>query len=121
MKDKVLTFIIGLLVGAIITTGVFLIIDKNSSSKGNMKGRPDRSEMGNFTPGEMPSGGRGGKGQKENSNSTDPNSTDSNSTSNNGNSQMPEPPSNEGKGPQGNGEEPPAKPEEVTQSNATNS
>ena len=29
MKDKILMLIVGILIGAIITTGVFLVIDKN--------------------------------------------------------------------------------------------
>jgi len=35
MKDKGLYFIIGLLVGAILTTGVFMLINKNNSSSNN--------------------------------------------------------------------------------------
>ena len=53
MKDKIIYFIIGALVGAIITTGCFLIFGKNDRKMGD---RPDRGQMqqmdGNFTPGE---------------------------------------------------------------------
>lgn len=35
MKDKILMFISGLLVGAILTTGVFMIINKNQSNTNN--------------------------------------------------------------------------------------
>jgi len=35
MKDKGLYFIIGLLVGAILTTGVFMLINKNNSNSNN--------------------------------------------------------------------------------------
>ena len=37
MKDKIFTFIVGLLVGAIITTGIFLIINKNKSNDTNIQ------------------------------------------------------------------------------------
>lgn len=40
MKKQILTLIIGILIGAIITTGVFLIIKSNSSQTvGNMGGQ----------------------------------------------------------------------------------
>ena len=75
MKNKILTFIIGVLVGAIITTGVFLIIN-NSKSNNGMQGGPrgDMQQMG--TPPEKPDGDNGnGQGTPpsmpgENSNST---------------------------------------------------
>ena len=35
MKDKALYFIIGLLVGAILTTGVFMLINKNNGGTNN--------------------------------------------------------------------------------------
>ena len=53
MKDKIIYFIIGVLVGAIITTGCFLIFGKNNKK---IEDRPDRGQMqqmdGNFIPGE---------------------------------------------------------------------
>ena len=115
MKDKILTLIIGALIGAIITTVVFLVIDstKTSENSNNMRRGPG-GEMGNFTPGEMPSGGRGPMSKSSsNSNSTDGNSTESDM-------EMPEPPTDDGNGPQGNGEEPPAKPDGENQT-TTNS
>ncbi len=61
MKEKILTFVIGALVGAIVATGVFLIINNNSpkGQKEMMGGRPEMGKMQmdeNFTPGEPPSG-----------------------------------------------------------------
>ena len=66
MKDKILMLIIGALIGAVITAGCFLIFNKNTSSSNNMQGGPggNGQSMGNFTPGEMPSGGGpNGKGE----------------------------------------------------------
>ena len=49
MKGKVLIFIIGLLVGAIITTGVFLILQKNNiltnTNQGQFQGEPGGQMM----------------------------------------------------------------------------
>ena len=45
MKKQILTLIIGILIGAIITTTVFLVIKSNSSSKmPNFGDRPEMSE-----------------------------------------------------------------------------
>lgn len=50
MKDKILMLIIGILIGAVITAGCFLIFNKNSSSStGNRGNFP--SDMGNFVGG----------------------------------------------------------------------
>ena len=58
MVNKILTFIIGVLVGAIITTGVFCIIQKNSSNSlpQNMQNMPSMpGQNGNMgTPPEKP-------------------------------------------------------------------
>ena len=51
MKDKVIIFIIGFLVGSVIATGVFFIISKNSSNNGQ--------QMNGGTPPQMPSGENG--------------------------------------------------------------
>ncbi len=57
MKKTILTLIIGILIGAIITTGVFLIIDKNKTDdtpegKGEMMqgGERPNGEDGDFDP-----------------------------------------------------------------------
>ena len=53
MKDKILVFIIGLLIGAILATGGFLIYEKNSTSNtqtqsqdGGKMQPPDGNSMG---------------------------------------------------------------------------
>lgn len=62
MKEKILPFIIGLLVGAIITTACFWCYSKNketSNSENQMMGRPDMSQDGerpDFQKREMPNG-----------------------------------------------------------------
>ena len=61
VKDKILMFIIGALVGAVITTGIFYIYTKNNNNcsitdremSGEMKERPDGE------PPEKPSGEQG--------------------------------------------------------------
>lgn len=62
MKGKILPFIIGLLVGAIIATGGFLIYQKNNKHQG---------------PGRM-NGQRPQMMQRQDGNSTNANSTDGN-------------------------------------------
>ena len=52
MKDKILTLIIGILIGAIIASGCFLIFGKNNSNQGG-----DRMNRGNFDA-NMIGGGR---------------------------------------------------------------
>lgn len=71
MKEKILMLIIGILIGAIITTGVFLILNQNNSSsqgRGQMGNRPEG--MGNFTPGDMNSIPQGGRGENQSTTST---------------------------------------------------
>lgn len=56
MKDKILTFIIGLLVGAIITTTVFLIYNKtvaNNSNQPEMMKMDGTGQMGGQQSGNM--------------------------------------------------------------------
>ena len=86
MKDRILTFIIGLLVGAIITTGIFLIINKTSSPKGfnGMNGRPNQSQMGEFQPGDRQKQKVNNSSDSTNQNTTMTN-TDEKSTKQNSN------------------------------------
>ena len=63
MKDKIFAFIIGLLIGAIITASVFLVINKNKSNENladqNAQGttQENRQGPGGMPPdGEMPDG-----------------------------------------------------------------
>ena len=66
MKDKIFAFIIGLLIGAIITASVFLVINKNKSNENladqNVQGtsQENRQGPGGMPPdGEMPDGEEG--------------------------------------------------------------
>ncbi|MDR0978451.1 MAG: hypothetical protein LBL91_00660 [Lachnospiraceae bacterium] len=54
MKDKILYLIIGILIGAIITTGVFLVIN-NGNNNASQNGI-NRSNRGNFDPNNLPEG-----------------------------------------------------------------
>ena len=59
MKDKIFIFIIGLLVGAVISTGAFYIYTKTNSGCNNQN-----MQMNGGEPPELPGGGQGG-GQGE--------------------------------------------------------
>ncbi len=65
MKDKILTFIIGALVGAIITTSGFLVYEKLNTNKSDMQNgeRPQMLEKQNGeNPPEKPDGDQGQMG-----------------------------------------------------------
>ena len=60
MKDKIILFVIGVLVGAVISTGAFYIYTTtNSSCNCNNK----NTQMNGGQPPEMPSGQQGENGQ----------------------------------------------------------
>ena len=65
MKDKILLFVIGVLVGAVIATGAFFIYTKSSCSSNNrdMQGpggnRPSMQNSESGQPPEMPNGENG--------------------------------------------------------------
>ena len=52
MKDKIIIFIIGVLIGAVISTGVFYIYTTNNSCNCNNQ----NTQMNSGEPPEMPSG-----------------------------------------------------------------
>ncbi len=62
MKDKILVFVIGVLVGAVIATGAFFIYTKSSCSSNNGPGGnpPSMQNSENGQPPEMPNGENGG-------------------------------------------------------------
>lgn len=68
MKEKILTLVIGILIGAILATGGFLIYNKtNSKNKANNRGdRPQMMQNGNGnnmrTPPNMQNGSNQGNG-----------------------------------------------------------
>ena len=92
MKEKILPFIIGLLVGAIIATGGFLIYQKNNKHQGPGRMNGERPQMmqkqnGNSkdgnTPPALPNGeqpnGEAPSGEASTQNSSNATSTTSNS------------------------------------------
>ena len=60
MKDKIILFIIGVLVGAVISTGAFYIYTTASNSCNNSN---QNTQMNGGQPPEMPSGQQGENGQ----------------------------------------------------------
>ena len=86
MKDKILTLIIGILIGAIITSAGFVIyINTNKKGKGHDLGRPPQmnqsqdSKQNGGTPPELPNG-EAPKGNNGNTTNTENNEqTQSNS------------------------------------------
>ena len=84
MKGKILTFIIGLLVGAIIATGGFLIYQNNNKHQGPEKMNGERPRMmqqdGNSTDGNTPPSLP--NGEQPNGEIQTQNSTDSTNTTN---------------------------------------
>lgn len=82
MKKQILTLIIGILIGAIITAGVFLIFQKNSGdiTQGGGMGIGNMTEMGDPPDGNMTMDGTRPELPNSDSNdsSTSTNTTDSN-------------------------------------------
>lgn len=90
MKDKILMFIIGVLVGAIIASACFFFYAKNITSQSNQQGMgqpPQMSQNGNSTG--MPSG-------------TPPQMPNGNNNSDTNGTTPPALPSNDGNGQQAN-------------------
>ena len=54
MKDKILFLVTGILIGAMVATGVFMVINKNNSN--NNQNNFDRQNFRNFDPDNMPEG-----------------------------------------------------------------
>ena len=79
MKDKIMMFIIGLLVGAVISTGAFYVYTTTNSS---CNCNNQNSQMNGGQPPEMPSGQHGENGQPPEKPS-DNNSQNSNTQGNN--------------------------------------
>ena len=79
MKDKIIMFIIGLLVGAVISTGAFYIY---SITAGKCDCSSQNTQMNGGQPPEMPSGQQGENGQPPEKPS-DNNSQNSNTQNNN--------------------------------------
>lgn len=68
MKEKIINFVIGLLVGAIISTGVFAVYNSTSCNKqsGGMPGGQMPQMSQGQTPPEQPSGDNNSQNQNNN-------------------------------------------------------
>ena len=80
-KEKIILFVIGVLVGAVISTAAFFVYAKTLGTSSNTSGSSSQQMPGGGTPPEMPSGENGSNSQG----STPPEkpSDDNNSGSNN--------------------------------------
>ncbi len=80
-KEKIILFVIGVLVGAVISTAAFFVYTKTLGTSSNASGSSSQQMPGGGTPPEMPSGENGSNSQG----STPPEkpSDDNNSGSNN--------------------------------------
>ena len=80
-KEKIILFVIGVLVGAVISTAAFFVYAKTLGTSSNTSGSSSQQMPGGGTPPEMPSGENGSNGQD----GTPPEkpSDDNNSESNN--------------------------------------
>lgn len=78
MKDKILMLIIGVLLGAIIATGCFMVFNSGKSSD-NANMPQGGKDMSNFTPGEKPEGMPGDSKDKTNNTVTNQNALQENS------------------------------------------
>ncbi len=81
MKDKVLVFIIGLLVGAIITASIFLIY-QNANKKTNQMTNGEQMQMMEKTDGEPPEKPSGSENLENDSNRPEPLLKNNSSTNN---------------------------------------
>lgn len=79
MKDKIILFIIGVLVGAVISTGAFYVYSKSTSCNNSSN---TQQQMPGGNPPSMPSGQQGENGQPPEKPS-DNNSQNSNTQDNN--------------------------------------
>ena len=92
MKEKIIVFIIGVLVGAVLATGAFFIYTKVSSSNNTTEQTQqitgERPEMNGEEPpelpnGEKPSGERPDKSSNENTTENNTKKSDNTATENN--------------------------------------
>ena len=62
-KEKIILFVIGVLVGAVISTAAFFVYTKTLGTSSNTSGSSSQQMPGGGTPPEMPSGENGSNGQ----------------------------------------------------------
>lgn len=58
MKKELLTLVIGILIEAILATGIFLVLQNNSSNQGRMERGDSQGQMGEPPDGNSIPGGR---------------------------------------------------------------
>ena len=62
-KEKIILFVIGVLVGAVISTAAFFVYAKTLGTSSNTSGSSSQQMPGDGTPPEMPSGENGSNSQ----------------------------------------------------------
>ena len=62
-KEKIILFVIGVLVGAVISTAAFFVYAKTLGTNSNTSGSSSQQMPGGGTPPEMPSGENGSNSQ----------------------------------------------------------
>lgn len=62
-KEKIILFVIGVLVGAVISTAAFFVYTKTLGTSSNASDSSSQQMPGGGTPPEMPSGENGSNGQ----------------------------------------------------------
>ena len=62
-KEKIILFVIGVLVGAVISTAAFFVYAKTLGTSSNTSSSSSQQMPGGGTPPEMPSGENGSNGQ----------------------------------------------------------
>ena len=62
-KEKIILFVIGVLLGAVISTAAFFVYTKTLGTSSNTSGSSSQQMPGGGTPPEMPSGENGSNGQ----------------------------------------------------------
>ena len=62
-KEKIILFVIGVLIGAVISTAAFFVYAKTLGTSSNVSGSSSQQMPGGGTPPEMPSGENGSNSQ----------------------------------------------------------
>lgn len=63
LREKIILFVIGVLVGAVISTAAFFVYTKTLGTSSNTSGSSSQQMPGGGTPPEMPSGENGSNSQ----------------------------------------------------------
>ncbi len=79
-KEKIILFVIGVLVGAVISTAAFFVYTKTLGTNSNSSGSSSQQMPGGGTPPEMPSGQNGSNSQGGTPSEMPSNNSSSNNT-----------------------------------------